>query len=190
MRLFATCRAGTGRSARRALDRIAAVSVTGLGFDGRSDVIRFQAPAPPPLQEVEDLFVEIGSADREWGDDPDALAYRMRRSVPQALHRWADLARPPGEVRFRISSAVVHDEAAFRSGLEQALGRTLAQLRPQWRQADTAEHEVRISEYGYGRYAAGLHLRAPSAAPLSPAAAPAAPGGTPAETTPTPLEHE
>lgn len=101
-RFFATCAPGLGRMLRRQLDAIVGVSATGTGFDGRADIVFFEADRPgrdEALQSrlAEDVFAEIGRANRQaaparppwraWPGSPMLSSARCR-SGPRKSGRW------------------------------------------------------------------------------------------------------
>src|ERR671923_130462 len=92
---------GLARVAVRELNGLGGFHVRGSGFDGRSDIVLFDAvrPAgrePLDLRLAEDLFVEVGRTFRSEGDEPRWIAGRIWRPgrAASALSVWAETVRP------------------------------------------------------------------------------------------------
>jgi len=159
-RCFATCVPGTGRVVRRDLERLEGVRVTELGFDGRAEVIRFEA-APRGrdlalrLRTVEDMFAEAGLADRAHGDGPDAIAAKLWDSghVHQVLKGHEIDAGA-----LRVVPAVLQQRSMDPGDLRAALEASILRTGPRRPAVDRDGLEVRVSEYRYGRFVAGLRL--------------------------------
>ena len=110
-RMFATSVPGLAPIVLRELGRRPGITVRGSGFDGRSDVVVFDAvrdarAAAVDLDLTEDLFVEVGRAARAEGDTADRVAGRLWRPEPvqRALSVWAEQVRPlSGRMTFRFA---------------------------------------------------------------------------------------
>jgi hypothetical protein len=95
-RMFATCLPGLAPLVRQQLDDLRGITATGDGFDGRADIVLFGAgrghrDGALALRTTEDVFVEVGRADRAQADDPRRLAAAIWRPQPvqRALSIWA-----------------------------------------------------------------------------------------------------
>jgi len=164
--MFATCLPGLAPLVGQQLDDLAGVRTTGSGFDGRGDIILFEAgrgrrAAALALRTTEDVFVEVGRALRAHGDDPARIAARIWQPQPvqRALSVWAAEVRPlSASMSFRVIARVLSEKAFLRTELRQQLSQAIGQQRPRWKQADPAQLEIWASEYQPGRFVAGLRL--------------------------------
>jgi len=93
--MFATCLPGLAPLVRRQLDRLPGITLTGSGFDGRADIVTFEADrgcqdVVARLRTAEDVFVEIGRAGRSDGDNPHRIAAALwqPQQVERALSIW------------------------------------------------------------------------------------------------------
>jgi SAM-dependent methyltransferase len=164
--LFATCTPGIGRMLRQQLEATDGVSVTGTGFDGRSDIVFFEADRPGRADArrsrlAAEVFAELGRAASVRAASPAAVASMTWQSadVQRALSAWADDVRPlTRNMTFRVVGRVRSD-ARFRSAdLRRAMAAQIVRDKPRWRRADAAELEIRISEFHDGQFVAGLRL--------------------------------
>ncbi|MFY1691151.1 TRM11 family SAM-dependent methyltransferase [Plantactinospora sp. WMMB782] len=165
-RMFAAVVPGLAALVARDLRRLPGITVTQLGFDGRSDLVLFDVErghrdALWSLRTVEDLFVEVGQAVRAGGDRPRWIAERLWRPerVEKALSVWSAEVRPlAGSMTFRVISRVLQEKSFLRTDLRRAITEAVAAGRPKWRFADPSQLEVWVSEYQPGRLVAGLRL--------------------------------
>jgi hypothetical protein len=165
-RLFATCVPGLGRMLRRQLDAIDGIDVTGTGFDGRADIVFFEADRAGRAEAArsrlaEDVFAEIGRASRAGGASAAAVASTAWQpdSVQRALSVWGDEVRPlAGSMTFRVIVRVLSEARFLRTDLRRALAGLIARDRPRWRFADEAQLEIWISEFHDGQYVTALRL--------------------------------
>lgn len=165
-RLFATAVPGLAAIAARELAALPGVTVQDSGFDGRSDVVVFEATRAGraevlALRLTEDVFVEVGRTLRAEGDRPAWISGRIWRQerVQRALSVWADEVRPlSGGMVFRVIVRVRQERSFLRTDLRRRLTEAIGRDRPQWRNGDPADIEVWISEYRPGRFVAGLRL--------------------------------
>lgn len=165
-RLFASCVPGLGRMLRGQLDASAGIQSTGGGFDGRADLVFFDADRAGRAKALrsrlaEDVFVEIGRANRAGGGGPGALASMawQQAAVQRALSVWAEEVRPlAGSMTFRVIARVLGEARFLRTDLRQAMAAIIAGDKPRWKAADTAQLEIWISEWHDGQYVAGLRL--------------------------------
>jgi len=150
----------------RQLDAIAGIETAGVGFDGRADLVFFAADRAARADALrsrlaEDVFAEIGRADRAGGTGPGRVASMVWRpeAVQRALSVWADEVQPlAGSMTFRVVARVLSETQFLRTDLRQAMTGTIARDRPRWRLADPARLEVWVSEWHDGQYVAGLRL--------------------------------
>jgi tRNA G10 N-methylase Trm11 len=157
---------GLGPMVSRELGRLAGVVVRGSGFDGRSDVVLFDAergsrPAIADLGLAEDVFVEVGRTLRGEGDRPGWIAGRVWRPerVQRALSVWAEEVRPlSASMTFRVIARVLQERSFLRTELRQQVARAIQRDRPRWRVEDPAQVEVWVVEYAAGRFVVGLRL--------------------------------
>lgn len=164
--MFATVVPGLAPILVRALQRVPGVEVTDQGFDGRSDVVAFQATrsdraAVLDLGLSEDVFVEVGRALRTDGDQPAWIAGRIWRPerVSRALSVWAEQVRPlRAAMTFRVISRVLQERSFLRTDLRRHLTEAVRRDRPRWRTEDPGQVEVWIVEYRRGRFLCGLRL--------------------------------
>jgi len=165
-RLFATCVPGLGRMLRRQLDAVDGIVSTGSGFDGRADLVFFDADRAGRARALrsrlaEDVFAEIGRANRAGGGGPAAVASMawQPHAVQRALSVWADEVRPlGGSMTFRVITRVLSEARFLRTDLRQAMAGVIARDKPRWKVADPAQLEIWISEWHDGQYVAGLRL--------------------------------
>ena len=164
--MFATSIPGLAPIVSRELARLPGVRVHDSGFDGRSDVILFEAArnsrtAALDLGLTEDVFVEVGRTLRSEGDKAGWISGRIWRPerVQRALSIWAEEVRPlSGSMTFRVIVRVLEERSFLRTELRRQLTETIKRDRPKWRGGDPAQIEVWISEYVPGRFVAGLRL--------------------------------
>jgi 23S rRNA G2445 N2-methylase RlmL len=165
-RLFASCVPGLGRMLRHELGAVEGIEVTGTGFDGRADLVFFEADRAGRAQALrsrlaEDVFAEIGRASRAGGAGPGTVAGLSWRpdAVQRALSVWAEEVRPlTGSMTYRVIARVLTESRFLRTDLRQAMTALIARDKPRWRFADPAQLEIWISEWHDGQYAAGLRL--------------------------------
>jgi tRNA G10 N-methylase Trm11 len=164
--MFATCLPGLGRLVRQQLDSVPGITITDDGFDGRADVVRFETDhghrgAAMGLRTCEDVFVEVGDADRRDGDNAQQIAATVWRpeQVQRALSIWAEHRHPlSASMTFRVITRLHSEKAFLRTDLRHQLTETIEQQRPRWRVTDPAELEVWICEYRADRFICGLRL--------------------------------
>lgn len=164
--MFATAVPGLAPLVSRELAELPGITVTGTGFDGRSDVVLFEAEpgdreAVSSLRTAEDVFVEVGRTLRAEGDDPRWIARRIWRPRPvqRALSVWAEQVRPlSASMTFRVITRVLQERAFRRTELRRHLTRVVGDDKPRWKQADPAQVEIWASEYQRGKLVAGLRL--------------------------------
>jgi SAM-dependent methyltransferase len=164
--MFATAVPGLGSMVGRELGRLPGIVVRDSGFDGRSDLVVFEAArgsrsAVADLGLAEDLFVEVGRTLRADGDRPDWIAGRLWRPerVQRALSVWAEEVRPlAGAMTFRVIARVLQERSFLRTELRRQVTGAIQRDRPRWRFEDPAQIEVWVSEYAPGRFVAGLRL--------------------------------
>ncbi|MGH9120001.1 MAG: hypothetical protein ACRD0A_19690 [Acidimicrobiales bacterium] len=96
-RLFVNCLPGLAPLVSNEVGALAGVTVGAAGFDGRSDLVLVEAgrghrEAVLSMRTVEDVFVEVGRAERSAGDDPRSISDRLwlPDDVQRALSIWAD----------------------------------------------------------------------------------------------------
>ena len=165
-RMFAMCLPGLAPLVRRQLDQLPGIAVTASGFDGRADVLLFNAgrghrDGALGLRTTDDVFVEVGRAGRTEAGDPRAIATAIWRPGPvqRALSIWAECKRPlAASMTYRVIARVLSERAFRRTELRQQLTETIGRDRRRWTVADPAELEIWASEYRPGRFVAGLRL--------------------------------
>jgi 23S rRNA G2445 N2-methylase RlmL len=165
-RMFATCLPGLAQLVSQQLDDLPGVAATDRGFDGRADVVLFEArhshrSAATCLRTSEDVFVEVGRADRRDANNPRQIAGLIWRpeQVQRALSIWAEHKQPlTASMTFRVITRLLSEEAFLRTELRHQLTETIKQNRPRWKAADPARLEVWIGEYRAGRFICGLRL--------------------------------
>ncbi|HUB41812.1 MAG TPA: methyltransferase domain-containing protein [Streptosporangiaceae bacterium] len=164
--MFATCLPGLGQLVRQQLDDLPGIAPTDDGFDGRADVVLFDVDrvarrSVTTLRTTEDVFVEVGRADRRNADNCQQIARMIWRpeQVQRALSIWAELKRPlTASMTFRVITRLLSEKAFLRTELRHQLTETIKQHRPRWKVADPAKLEVWICEYRAGRFISGLRL--------------------------------
>lgn len=95
------------------------ITVTGSGFDGRSDIIFFEVDRSGRglvvgLRTTEDVFVEVGRTLRSEGDHPRWIAQRIWRPqrVQRALSVWAEEVRSlSASMTFRVIVRVLQERS-------------------------------------------------------------------------------
>jgi 23S rRNA G2445 N2-methylase RlmL len=164
--MFATTIPGIAPIARRELAGRPGITVRDTGFDGRSDVILFDAARGARREALEtglteDVFVEVGRTLRTEGDRPGWISGRLWRPerVQRALSVWAEEAGPlSGSMTFRVIVRVLQERSFLRTDLRRQLTETIVRDRSRWRTGDPARLEVWLNEYAPGRLLAGLRL--------------------------------
>ena len=164
--MFATGVVGLAGLLAQELSTIDGVSVREHGFDGRVDIVLFEAgPAARrailDLKLAEDVFVEVGRTLRAEGDRPAWIAGRLWRPerVRRALDAKASIARPtPKRSTYRVIVRVLQERSFLRTELRREFSRTVERGQPEWRFADPAQLEVWVAEYQPGRIVAGIRL--------------------------------
>lgn len=165
LRMFAMTVPGMASVAGREVRTVLGVEPTDTGFDGRADIVLFDAPRGRAgvltLRTVEDVFVEVGRTLRSEGDKAHWIAGRIWRPerVQRALSVWAEHVRPlSGAMTYRVIARVLQERSFLRTELRRQVSRTIGTDRPKWRTADPAQIEVWIIEYAPGQLVAGLRL--------------------------------
>lgn len=163
--MVATCVPGLATLLGAELSAIDGVTVQDSGFDGRVDVVLFEANgaaasrAALELRLAEDVFVEIGRTLRSEGDRPEWISGRIWRPerVRRALEARAAMSRAvPKRATYRVIVRVLQERSFRRTDLRREFGRAVARDQPDWRPADPALTEVWLMEYQPGRLVAGL----------------------------------
>jgi SAM-dependent methyltransferase len=163
--MFATCLPGLAPLVGMQLGA-AGAQVTADGFDGRADLLLFDAaPADRDsvlaTRSIDDAFIEVGQADRARGDTPHQVASLLWQpeAVQRALSVWAGHRRHLAKsMTFRVITRVLSEKAFRRTELRQQLTQRIGQDRPRWSTADPAQIEVWACEYRPGRFVGGLRL--------------------------------
>lgn len=164
--LFASVVPGLASAVVSELERIDGLKVTGIGFDGRSDLIFFELAragwdAVWSLRVIEDIFVEVNHVDLRRGDRADRVARRIWQPehVERALSVWAAQVRPlAAAMTYRVIARVLSEHDFLRTELRGELTRAIGTARPRWNVADPARLEIWVSEYRPGKLIAGLRL--------------------------------
>ncbi len=165
--MFASVVSGMGPLVGRQLADMPGIEVTGTGFDGRSDIVLFEAGRGHrtqlwSLRTLDDLFVEVGRTLRSSGDRPDWIANRVWRPEPVegSLSVWAaELGRPLArKMTYRVIARVLREQSFLRTELRDALTRVISADKPRWQVADPGQLEIWICEYLAGKFVAGLRL--------------------------------
>lgn len=164
--MFVMCLPGLARLVGEQLQELPGIRPAGRGFDGRADVLLVQADrgrrdAVTALRTIEDVFIEIGRADRRKSGDPEQIArviWRPER-VQRALSIWAGQHHPlAASMTFRVIARLLSEQAFLRRQLRDQLTETIRKDRPKWTLADPAQLEFWISEYRPGAFVCGLRL--------------------------------
>ncbi len=164
--MFATAVPGLGPLLAREIDATEGLASQGAGFDGRSDVVLFDATPSAArtalrLRLAEDVHAEIGRTLRSEGDRPGWIAGRIWRPerAQRALTTKATVGRPPRRrSTFRVIARVLQERSFRRTDLRREFTDAVLRTQPQWRFADPAEVEIWVCEYQQGRILAGLRL--------------------------------
>jgi len=164
--MFVMCLPGLASSVRQQLSRLPGITTTDDGFDGRADVVLFDADrnhrgAAADLRTTEDVFVEVGRVDRRKADSPQQIASMIWQpgKVQRALSIWAEQRHPlVASMTFRVVTRLLSEKAFLRTELRRQLTETIGRDRPRWKLADPAQLEVWICEYRAGRFVCGLRL--------------------------------
>jgi 23S rRNA G2445 N2-methylase RlmL len=164
--MFATAVPGLAPLLAREIDVTEGLSSRDSGFDGRSDVVLFDAVPSAArhaltLRLAEDVYAEVGRTLRSEGDRPGWIAGRIWRPerAARALTTKATVGRTPGRrATFRVITRVLQERSFLRTDLRRELTQAVLRTQPDWRFADPAEVEVWISEYTHGKLVAGVRL--------------------------------
>ena len=164
--MFAMCLPGLARLVGQQLDELPGITAKDDGFDGRADVLLFEADrsrrgAAAALRTIEDVFVEVGRADRGKAAGARQIASMVWRpaQVQRALSIWAEQKHPlAASMTFRVITRLLSEKAFLRTELRRQLTETIGRDRPRWKVADPAQLEVWICEYRAGRFVCGLRL--------------------------------
>jgi 23S rRNA G2445 N2-methylase RlmL len=164
--MFASTNPGLGPLLADELAAIDGVTVRDSGFDGRVDVVLFEADRVARrlilgLRLAEDVFVEVGRTLRAEGDRPAWIAGRLWRPerVRRALDAKATITHPTGKrSSYRVVVRVLQERSFLRTELRREFSRTVARDQPDWRFADPAQLEVWVAEYQPGKLLAGIRL--------------------------------
>lgn len=159
MRLFATAVPGLAPLLRRELTG-AGCTVRDAGFDGRADIVCFEADRVPDLATAEDVFVEIGRTLRSEGDRAQWVARRLWK--PRRLDGALSVRPARAQSTFRVIVRVLQERSFQRTELRRQLTGLVGGDRPRWRQADPAAVEIWALEYAAGRFLAGLRVSDPA----------------------------
>lgn len=166
-RMFAACLPGLAPLLRREADLLPGVRTTGSGFDGRADVVTFDAdrgcrPGAGSLRTAEDVFIETGRARRSDGDSCQRLAAALwqPQRAERALSIWAEQQRRPlaGTMTFRVVTRVLAEGTFRRTDLRAALWLAIRRDRRKWTAADPAQLEIWACEFRPGEFISGLRL--------------------------------
>ena len=164
--MLATAVPGIGRFLSEELASIHGLTVRDEGFDGRADVVLYEAdPATtrsvPGLRLSEDVFVEVGRTLRSEGDRPAWIAGRLWRREPvrRALAARAAITRLAAQrTTYRVVVRIRQERSFLRTDLRRDVERTVGREHPDWRLADPAQLEVWVTEFQPGRLVAALRL--------------------------------
>jgi SAM-dependent methyltransferase len=170
--MFGTCAPGIGRLLQRQLAAVDGIDVTGSGFDGRSDIVFFDADRAGRTHALrsrlaEDVFAEIGRASRGGRAKPGLAAGAgavasmvwQPSAVERALSVWADEVRQlSGSMTFRVTAQVRMHARLQRPDLRRAVAAVIGADKPRWKFADPALLDFQVSEWHDGQYVAGLRI--------------------------------
>jgi Putative RNA methylase family UPF0020 len=176
--MFVLAVPGLGPLVKRELDAIDGVTVTGLGNDGRADVVLCDVVAGREqallgLRTVEDAFVEVGRTLRAEGDRPAWIARRILRParLASSVRMWQRQSgsaparsgrqrrgHRSGPTSYRVVARVLQERTWQRTELRRAFGDAIAKAEPSWKPADPADLELWTLEYARGRFVAGVRL--------------------------------
>jgi 23S rRNA G2445 N2-methylase RlmL len=165
-RMFATCLPGLAPLVGQQLRQRPRLLVTGSGFDGRADLVLFDAgrgdrDGALALRTVDDVFIEVGRADRADTGNPRRIAGLLWRQelVQRALSVWAEHNRPLARtMTFRVVARVLSEKTFRRTDLRYHVTEQVRLDRQRWHTADPAQLEIWACEYQPGRFVAGLRL--------------------------------
>jgi SAM-dependent methyltransferase len=172
--MFATCVPGLGRMLRHQLCEADGIDTTGSGFDGRTDIVFFDADKASRVHALrsrlaEDVFAEIGRASRGGRASQGlaagagavaSMAWRPA-AVERALSVWADEVRQlSGSMTYRVTAQVRMPARLQRPDLRQAMAAVIGADKSRWKFADPAQLDFQLSEWHDGQYVAGLRIGA------------------------------
>lgn len=137
-----------------------------IGFDGRSEVVVFEAARGTrslalESKIAEDIFVQLGTVQRQEARKPLEIAKRIWQSdeVQRALSIYAEATKPlRANMTFRVVVRVLDERDFQRTELRDQLIALIQKDKPRWEFADPASMEVWIIEYQPGTFVAGLRL--------------------------------
>lgn len=166
MRMFATCNPGLAPLLAQELAAIDGITVRDNGFDGRVDVVLFEAATSARRSVLdsrlsEDVFVEVGRTLRAEGDRAAWISGRLWRPerVRRALAAKATITHPsPKRSSYRVIVRVLQERSFLRTELRREFSRAVQRDQPDWRFGDPAQLEVWVAEYQPGRIVAGIRL--------------------------------
>ncbi len=151
------------------IEELQTLEITGgakTGFDGRSEVVVFEASRGTrtfALQSkiAEDIFVQLGTVQRQETHKPLEMAKRIWQSddVQRALSIYAEATKPlRANMTFRVIVRVLDERDFQRTDLRDQLIALIQKDKPRWEFADPASMEVWVIEYQPGTFIAGLRL--------------------------------
>ena len=164
--MFVMCLPGLARVVLGQLHELPGIRPTDNGFDGRADVLLFEADrgarnGVTALRTIEDVFIQIGRADRREPDSTQQIASMVWQAerVQRALSIWAGQNHPlAGSMTFRVIARLLTEKAFLRTELRHQLTETIRRNRPRWKVADPAQLEISDLRIPYRR----VRLRAPA----------------------------
>lgn len=137
-----------------------------IGFDGRSDVVLFNAARGTrheclELRTAEDVFVEIASFSRADARSSSAMAASAwnAEGVERALSVFAEMVVPlRAAMTFRVIVRVLREDGLRRTELRDDIIKHIQNTKPRWSVADPAALEVWVVEHEHGNFISGLRV--------------------------------
>jgi 23S rRNA G2445 N2-methylase RlmL len=160
---FATAVPGIGQVLAREIAQLADTAVEpNIAFDGRNDVVMFQAEGSSDilcLRTAEDVFVQASKS--QGAVSLRAVGERLvdEPTLNRALSVYSTRVRPlKARMTFRVVTRLLSERAFLRTQLRDEVTRRVQECRPRWRVADPADIELWVLETKPGVMRLALRL--------------------------------
>lgn len=161
MNYFATAVQGVGSILLREMaDCLNLESGSEVEFDGRNDLVAFEAPLldPSRLRIAEDVYVSTAEANSQ---ELGPLLRKLMRpeEIERSLSVYASISGPlKVRMTYRVVARVLSEQLFKRTELRSEATDFLGRLRPKWRQSDPADLEFWLLQTRPDLFRLGLRL--------------------------------